>query len=154
MAGERIVELNVQGLSKFRRELAKLDKDYRKAFDAELKAVVEPIKRDAQARYRVEHPRRRVKGRRSKGSTRGIVAASGGGRARVIIGGNRFPYLLGQEWGTDGKYPQFPPTTKNLPPDKRGYFFWPAVVAGRQRVFKGLTKAIDNANKRVFKGAR
>ena len=149
MAGESIVEMRVEGLAKFRRELGRLDKAYRKAFDAELKAIAQPIAREAQSSYRREHQRGRS-GRPAKGSQRGIRAASGGGRARVIIGNNRFPYLLGQEWGTVGKYPQFPPTTKNRPADKRGYFFWPAVIAGRASVRKGLEKAIDRANRRAF----
>ena len=144
---QSLVTFEVKGLRQFRKDLGRLDKAYRKALDKELKAIAQPIAADAKRRYRVLHPRRRG----GKGSQRAIRASAGGGRVRVLLGSEKTPYLLGQEWGSH-RYPQFPPSTQGKPPNERGYFFWPAVVAGREQVSTKVRKAIDKANRLYFDG--
>lgn len=131
----------VRGLRKLRSDLKEMGSEYRSALDKNLKKAAQPIVQDAKKRYRQEHPRRRG----GRGSQRGIRAAAGGGRVRVVLGGGRYPYLLGQEWGS-GKYPQFPARSKE------GHFFWPAIRAGADRVTGDVQKALDSANAKHFEG--
>ena len=100
--------VRVVGLNRLRRGLRAMSPELRRGLDRELKAVASPIAADAKRRYRKLHPRSRG----GKGSQRGIRATAGGGKVRVIIGSARYPYLLGQEWGSHGRYPQFPRVTK------------------------------------------
>ena len=144
---QSLVTIEVKGLRELRKDLARLDKKYRKGLDKSLKAAAKPIADAAKKRYRVLHPRRRG----GKGSQRAIRAVAGGGRVRVLLGSDRFPYLLGQEWGAlPGNYPQFPPSTQSRPPDKRGYFFWPSVVEGIDQVHEDVQAALDKANRLHF----
>jgi len=129
----------VRGLNALRSDLRKLGTEYRSALDKNLKAAATPIATDAKRRYRQEHPRRRG----GRGSQRGIRAAAGGGRVRVVLGGAKYPYLLGQEWGSS-RFPQFPK------PTREGHFFWPAIRAGAQRVTGDVQKALDSANAKHF----
>lgn len=134
-------EIKVEGLGKFRSDLAAMGKEYRRGLDRELKAAAQPIVTKAKARYRREHPGRRG----GKGSQRGIRASAGGGKVRAILGGRRYPYLLGQEFGSN-KYPQFPAWT-----GKKGRFFWPEIREGTSDLVKDIEKVIDDATNRHFK---
>ena len=131
--------LRIQGLRRLRRDLAALDKDFRRGLDRALADAVQPIVRAAKQRYRRLYPRRR----RSRGSQRAIRGLAGGGRVRVLLGSPRYDYLLGQEWGSR-RYPQFPA------PTDRGRFFWPAVVAGRDDAVAQVERAVDGAVTRHF----
>lgn len=132
--------VEVRGLSQFRRDLRKLGREYRAGLDRELKRAAQPIANAAKKTYRTIHPRRRG----GKGSQRGIRATAGGGRVRVVLGGSRYPYLLGQEWG--GSQPQFPEVKRG------GYFFWPAIVDGVDDLTENVERAIDKANALDFEG--
>ena len=132
--------VEVRGLAQFRRDLRKLGREYRAGLDRELKRAATPIAKQAKRTYRRIHPRRRG----GRGSQRGIRAAAGGGRVRVILGGSKYPYLLGQEWG--GRQPQFPPATRE------GYFFWPAIRDGADELTERTQAAIDKANALNFEG--
>ena len=137
--GEYTVE--VQGLAEMRKALRRQGREYRKAFDRELKAIGTPIAKAAKDRYRELHPRRRG----GRGSQRGIRSSSRRGESSVVLGSVRYPYLLGQEWGANqSKYPQFPKHTRE------GHFFWPAVVDGSDQVVDRLTELIDKANRLAF----
>ena len=126
--------VEVRGLAQFRRDLRSLDRKYRAGLDRELKRAAQPIARAARAAYRRIHPRRAG----GKGSQRGIRAAGGAAGVRVVLGGSRYPYLLGQEWG--GRQPQFPA------PARGGYFFWPAIRDGADDVAESVQVVIDRAN--------
>jgi len=136
---QRPLITEVRGLGKLRSDLRKMGTEYRSALDKNLKAAAAPIVADAKRRYRQEHPRQRG----GKGSQRGIRAAAGGGRVRVVLGGSRYPYLLGQEWGSS-RYPQFPKHSR------QGHFFWPAIRTGADRVTGDIQKALDDANAKHF----
>lgn len=140
---DRVVD--IEGLREFRRDLKAMGKAYEKGLNDELKNVAAPIAREAKRRYRMLH----AVSRRKRGSQRGIRASASGGRAKVVIGSVRYPYLLGQEWGSR-KWPQFPPATQSKPPDQRGYFFWPSVVAGRKKLMEDVEKLVDKANEKYF----
>ena len=137
----------VEGIEEMRKALRKLGRDWRKAFDKELRAVGRPIANDAKKRYRELHPR----GRPSKGSQRGIRATYRRGAATIQLGSDRYHYLLGQEWGSN-RYPQFPPWIAAGLGSSEGRFFWPAIVDGREDMEERLQSAIDRANNLAFPG--
>ena len=131
--------IEVKGLRKFRSDLRAMGTEYRKELDRELKKSVKPIADDAKARYRRAHPKRRG----GRGSQRGIRAVAGAGKVRVILGSTRYPYLLGQEFGSF-RYRQFPARKKG------GYYFWPAIRSGTNDLFKAIEKVVDKASNQHF----
>lgn len=139
-------------IKRLRRDLRKLGKEHRQAIDRELKAAAKPIADDAKKRYRVIYPPRRGRGRRSKGSQRGIRSGQLRGQPAVFLGGSRYPYLAGQEWGSNN-YPQFPPRRPSKSGrGSAGNFWWPAIEDGGDAARKKIIRAIDRANLKVFPG--
>ena len=131
------VTIEVEGLDQFRRDLRAMGREYRNAWDSEVRKIGRPIAADAKRRYRKEHPRRRG----GRGSQRGIRSTARQGAAVLSIGSARYPYLLGQEFGS-GHYPQFPSY------DKEGRFFFPAIIEGAAEVPERFQSAMDNINAR------
>ena len=128
-----------------RKELRKLGREYRKEFDAAMRKVGRPIANQAKLNYRKLHPRRRG----GKGSQRGIRSTFSGGAATVLLGSDKYHYLLGQEWGSN-RYPQFPPSLPTGWGGSQGNFFWPAIEEGRDQLYEDLLAAVDKANRRAF----
>ena len=133
--------LQVTGLREFRRDLKSLGSAYAKGLTKSLKAEAQPIVQDARQRYRKLHPRRKG----GKGSQRAIVSAVRATSVAVRMNLARYPYLAGQEFGTNGRWPQFP-----TPWTKKGRFWWPAIIAGRDVVIKRLARVFRDADKRYF----
>ena len=131
--------VEVRGLQSLRRDLRAMGPEFRRGLDNQLKASARPIVDAAKRAYRREHPRRRG----GRGSQRGIRASAGGGKVRVILGAERYPYLLGQEWGSN-RYPQFPPVKKT------GYFFWQSVRDGTDNLVREVERVVDNSVQRHF----
>ena len=73
--------------------------------------------------------------RRTGRSLRGIRGETSFGSVTVALGGSRWPWLLGQEWGSKkpGYRQRFgPPRGRwHAPPGRAGTFFWPAYRDGR-----------------------
>lgn len=136
-----------------RRGLRKLGREYRRAIDKELKAAVAPIVADAKKRYRVLHPARRRRGRRSRGSQRAIRGGLRRGSPAVFLtGGERYPHMAGQEWGSN-RWPQFPDRRPSeTGRGSEGNFWWPAIEDGRDDARKRIIRAVDQANGRIFRG--
>ena len=133
--------VEIRGLQSLRRGLRAMSPELRRGLDKELKAAAAPIVAEAKRRYRAEHPRRRG----GRGSQRGIRASAGGGKVRVILGAERYPYLLGQEWGSN-RYPQFPRVAK------KGYFFWRAVRDGTEDLVDKVEDIVDRSTRTHFEG--
>ena len=145
-SGQPLIQF--KGLAQMRKDLRKLDKQYQKDLDKELRNAARPIIADAKKRYRTIHPR----SRKGHGSQRGLRAGARRGQPTVNIGTAKIPYLQGQEWGSK-QYPQFPLWRKS-PSGKGavGRFFWPAVQDGMQEASRHVAAAVDRANKRAFPG--
>ena len=139
-----------------RKALRKLGQEYRDAIDKELAAVAAPIVAEAKVRYREIHPpgqgKRRYPGRkRTRGSQKGMRAGKIRSSPAVFIGNARYPYLQGQEWGSDA-FPQFPDRrASETGRGSAGNFWWPAIEAGRDEAQQKIIKAIDRANGKVFR---
>ena len=146
-SGQPLIE--VAGLADLRKDMRHLGKEYQKILDKELKAAVRPIVADAKKRYRKLHPRRRS----GKGSQRGLRGGSRKGQPTVNIGTAKYPYLQGQEWGSN-QYAQFPRwiPAEGGGPGAQGRFWWPAVQEGVADAREGILSSVDSANRRVFRG--
>lgn len=154
------VGVTITGIDEMRKDMGRLGKEYRRSLDKELRGVAQPITRDAKARYKRRHGRatsralgRRRRRGRSKGSVRGVRATIRRGRPAIVLNGDRYPWLPGQEWGSN-RYPQFPRKTQHLAPHKRGYFYWPAIMKGSLAATRAVYKAIDRANATIFANRR
>lgn len=134
--------VEVRGLAQFRHGLRALGAEYRKGLDRELREIAKPIVDAAKEGYRQRYPSRG----RSRGSQRGIRSGVSARGARVLIGSARYPYLLGQEFGTTGRWPQFP--SRN----PKGHFFWPALREGTDDLMEALGSLVDRANRKHFQG--
>ena len=135
--------VTIPGLRAFRRDLARLDKDLRREMDRDLRGAAQPIAADAKIRYRRLHQRRG----RSKGSQRGIRASGGTRGAVVHLGAARFPYLQGQEFGSD-RLARFTPRSGDS--GRAGHFFYPAIRGGADRVLKDLEDRLGRLSRRAF----
>lgn len=133
--------IETKGLREMRKALSNISRDYRLAFDRELRKITKPIVAEAKVRYRRHHPRQG----RTEGSQRGIRGSAAGASAKLFLGSQRYPYLLGQEWGS-GKYPQFPARKVD------GYFFWMAAVEGAGEAAEAIDSLIERSNRLNFPG--
>lgn len=140
--------MHVEGLYEIRKALASLDREYRKAFDAALRGAAQPIAEDAKKRYRALHPRSGP----TKGSQRGIRGTVVKAQPTVYLGSPKYPYILGQEWGSK-QHRQFPPWIPSpYGQGAVGRFFWPAVLDGGERLYDTILEAVDQANDLHFPG--
>ena len=135
--------IRTTGLVEMRKAMRNLGREYRRAFDRELRRIGRPIADDAKRRYRARYPRRRG----GRGSQRGIRSSARRGSSTVSLGSARYPYLLGQEWGSN-RYPQFPERRTD------GHFFWPAIEQGGDEVYDRLLTLVDQANRLAFPEGR
>ena len=140
-SGRVITANTIQGLAKFRKELKALGGDYVKALTREMQDIARPIEADSRRRYRSLHP----VSRKNRRSERGIVATKRASGSAIRLGGKKYQYLQGQEWGTHGRFPQFP-----KPWGRTGRFFWPAIVEGAGNAAEKVFDEIDRLSRRVF----
>ena len=132
--------ITITGLAKFRKQVKSLGGDFAKVLNREMKAIARPVEADARKRYGVLHPG-------SGRSVRGIRATTRRGGSAIALGGPKYPYLQGQEWGTHGRFPQFP-----TPWGRSGRYFWPAIVAGASEAASKVFSELDLLSRRVFPG--
>ena len=125
--------MSIPGLADFRRDIRAADRKLATAFDRALRTAADPIRDNARERYYGAY--QRVSGR----SIQGIKSATRRGAAALTLGDARRPYLLGQEWGSGGLYPQFGPRRGG------GLFFWPAYVEGVDQIEERVADAMDTA---------
>ena len=131
-------EIQIVGGREMRRALKRMDKQLVKDLNSELKAATEPIVQDARQRYYRFYRRR--KGR----SPKGMRAKVSRGGAAVALGGKRYPYLAGQEWGASGgRYSQFPRRQQG------GRFFWPALMDGMSELKPKVERIIGRSARRA-----
>lgn len=128
--------IEVLGLKDFQRELRRLDK----AWPRELRAA----NRDAAEIV--------ARGTRSSFASRPGVAPKVAASVKVLaqqrsaavrIGGRRWPYALGSEFGSR-RYPQFPPVLRG------GYSLYPTIKASRDEMVEEYGEAVDRLMRRAF----
>lgn len=118
----------VEGLSEFRGALKAVSGELPKMLRLELKEAAEAAARRARERYAQNFgggTSRRRRGKGTAGTIRAVASQSGAG---VSIGGARYPWVPGQEFGSN-KYRQFFPWTGPGPGNRGswGRIIFPAV---------------------------
>ena len=132
--------VSVEGLADLRRDVRAFDKKLGYKLDNQLKKAAAPIRDQARRNYYEFYTRRR--GRSPIG---GITAVVTGGFVGLRLGGARYPYLLGQEWGSD-RHPQF---FRAADATTDGVFFWRAVQDGMADLTGEMERAVDEAVTKV-----
>ena len=127
--------MSITGLADLRRTLRALDRRAVREFDKTLRLAVHPIVADARSRYYA--PTGRYQRRTGRTPRFGIRATTRGGAPAVTLGGRKYSYAIGQEWGSR--------TSKQfgLPRGSiygEGTFLWPAIVAGREQLAIDIEK--------------
>ena len=140
--------VEIEGLADFQKDLGRADKVAKRRFNKVMRSAGDPIIDEARRLYYSGgHGLHPVGwGRRTGRSLRGIRTTTHFGGFALELGGSRFPYLLGQEWGSK-EYPQFgPPRGGNFTArGNAGTFFWPAWEGGREQVEARVLAVLDEA---------
>lgn len=118
------VKVDVQGLKELRKALKDIDPKWTKELQQVNKraaniVVPEAKRRASQSRPNLAGGVARV-GAAGVGSIRALASQS---RAQIASGGARVPWMGGSEWGSSGRYKQFPSKSSD------GYILWPAAKA-------------------------
>jgi len=74
-------------------------------------------------------------------TVRGLATAQ---RGQIALGKNRVPWAAGHEWGTTGKFPQFPARSRT------GRILWPALEARHDEILDAYTDALAEITRRAF----
>lgn len=136
-----VAAVRVEGLREFRRGLAKLDKQFPKDLNREVKQIGERVAADA--RQRVP-----VRSGRARGSIRATTAGS---RAYVVGGKKSVPYFGWLDFG--GGIPNrqsrrrrsLSQPWRSRPFLDEGRFIYPAVRRARPRLERELSQAFERA---------
>lgn len=144
--------VKVEGLPEFRRALRKLGKELPKELKQIMKAAAERgvsrARRLYEGQYPLQHSTRRSTGRTA---SKGIRVASSQTGAGIRFGGARYPYLLGQEFGSN-KWPQFRPWTGPGPggAGSMGRAIYPAARAEADAAAGQAVRGFDRLARRAF----
>lgn len=124
-------------------------------FETGVSRSVQPILRRFADRFG-ERVRERYAGRHATSASvnaGGIRGTASQRVAKLVLDGDRFPFLLGQEFGSD-KYQQFPAWSGTLEGQfgggSRGYFFFPAIREELPEFTDDLADMVDDLSRRAF----
>lgn len=141
------VRVDVQGLREFRRELKKLDGRFPKELRAINKRaadmIVPPARRNAGASRPNQAGGTARGGSKLVGTVRALASQS---RAHVAMGGARVPWARGTEWGSSGRYRQFPARSSD------GYVLYPAVKEMLPAIRAAYGDMVDQLLREAFPG--
>lgn len=143
MAGN--IKIDVQGLKELRKELKAIDPKWTKELQQVNKraasiVVPEAKRRASQSRPNLAGGVARA-GSAGVGSIRALASQS---RAQIASGGARVPWMGGSEWGSSGRYRQFPSANKD------GYILWPAAKAKESEVVELYQDMLDDLSSAAF----
>jgi hypothetical protein len=138
MPTDRSEAIQVNGLAAFQRELRRIDlaKDLRLANLAAAELVA------GKARSRAAG----LGGVAAK-TAPSIKAAAEQRRAKVTLGGPRFPFAMGAEFGGQGR-----PTTQQFQPHRgrTGYALYPTIRDTREEFIEVMARSLDELMRRAF----
>lgn len=144
-------DLQVSGLKELRRELRKIDAELPKEIKRINKFVAEQIVLPG-ARRRGAMPRRNVAGGQARIGAKAaasIRALAQQGKAGVAMGGARFPWIPGSEWGSTGRnrrarmFPQRSGVSK-------GFILYPAVREKEADIREAYAEMLDDLLRQAF----
>lgn len=135
--------VRVEGLREFQAELRKLDQKLPRELRVAGNEAAAIVVRDAQGRAQ-------GRGGVAAKTAPSIKATSEQRGARVSLGGTRFPFAMGAEFGGRGR-----PTTQQFAPwtgsdSGAGYFFYPAIRETRDQVTDAYADALDRLMRDAF----
>lgn len=138
-------QVNVVGLRELRKALKELDPKWPKGLREVNKRAAEVVV--PEARTRASQVRTNVKGNPTRagsavvGSIRALASQT---RAQVAMGGARLPHAGGFDWGSSGRFKQFPAA------NKEGYILWPAAKAKEEVIVAYYLKMLDDLTQDAF----
>lgn len=147
----------IAGLRELRNALKAVAPGLQRELQRENKAFAARVVPKAQAAYNAVYPKPDSKAKRSgggkrKGTAGQIRAVATQTSSGVRIGGARYRYMLGQEFGSN-KHPQFRPWTGPGPGGRgsQGRFLYPTIRAEMPNVVKRYqSEVIDKVVARAF----
>lgn len=133
-------KIRVTGLKELRKGLKAAEGRSPKELQRTNKSVAEMLVPEAQSRLAQHSPRA---GSQAAGSIRALASAT---RAQVAGGSAAVPWYAGHEWGSKGKYKQFPIA------NKQGYGIYPTVEANNERIVERYAQMLDELTREAFPG--
>lgn len=146
MAGNNI-KVDVQGLRELRKELKAIDPKWSKELQAVNKRAANIVVPEAKKRAGQSRPN--LAGGVARAGSAGVAsirALASQSRAQIASGGARVPWMGGSEWGSSGRFKQFPSKSAD------GYILWPAAKAKEGDVVKLYEKMLDDLSSAAFNG--
>ena len=131
----------VEGLEDFQRELRTLGKELAKGLQRTNKRFAE------KARDRERQLYDRTYGGGRGFSRRGITARATARKAAIVIGGARRPWLLGQNFGSTGRFPQFVKPPLGGRPDR---FHYTAIAQTSPAMVEEYGREFDELARKAF----
>ena len=137
--------VEIEGLKELRKELKRMGSEWPKELQKTNKqaaalVVPEAKRRAAQSHSNLAGGVARV-GSRGVASIRPLATQRS---AQIAGGGAKVPWFGGNEWGSSGRFRQFPARAKE------GHILWPAAKAKEPEVIKAYEKMLDDLTKRAF----
>lgn len=144
----------IEGLAAFRRALKSISDELPKMLQKELKQAAESAADRARSRYARQFTRsggRRGASGASKHTVATIRAAATQTSASVMLGGARYPWAAGQEFGSN-RFRQFFPYTERGPGGKGswGRVIFPAVREETANTEADVQRRFDALAKRAY----
>lgn len=143
MPTDRSLAVRVEGLADFQKELKRLDQKLPRELQKANKRAAELV---------ADAARTRATGLGSVAAKAApsIKAAAEQRRSKVSIGGARYPFALGAEFGGQGR-----PTTMQFAPwsgsdTGAGYFLYPAIRETRDEFMDAYDDAIEQLTREAF----
>lgn len=135
-----VAEVRVEGLRELTKALRQVDKDLPKEVQRANKAIAESVADKTRASFA------------GRGGVAPKVAASvkalaSQRDAKVRIGGNRWPYAMGAEYGSLA-FKQFDPWRGSH--EGAGYSLWPTIRSQRTEIEDEFLRSIDAIARRAF----
>lgn len=145
----------VAGLKELRNELKRMEPGLQREIQRENKAFASRVVPRVQAAYSTQYPKPTTKRKRTarrKGTVSQIRAVATQTSSGIRIGGARYPWMVGQEFGSN-RLKQFAPWTGPGPGGRgsRGRYLYPTVRAEMPNVLKRYQmEVIDKVAARAF----
>lgn len=146
MAGNDI-KVDVQGLKELRKEFKAIDPKWSKELQAVNKRAADIVVPEAKKRAGQSRPN--LAGGVARAGSAGVAsirALASQSRAQIASGGARVPWMGGSEWGSTGRFEQFPAKSND------GYILWPAAKAKEPEIVKLYGDMLDDLASAAFDG--
>ena len=139
------IKVNVEGLKQFRKELRSVGSQFPKELRLANKAAASVVL--PEAKRRAGQSRRNLAGGTARVGSRGVASIrilASQSKAQIAAGGARVPWMGGSNYGSSGRYRQFPAKSKD------GYILWPAALDKRPQVVDTYDKMVISLARQAF----